>query len=115
FPTGNAERYPPDLVEDAEHKIADLTALVEQHWGEGLAIEWFAPNLKGSPTMRRAWGLFERAAASPGMVAELLRSYREIDVTDVLQTLRVPTLVLHRTGDTAIHVEAGRMIANGIP
>jgi class 3 adenylate cyclase len=48
-------------------------------------------------------------------VAELLRSYREIDVTDVLPTLRVPAVVLHRTGDTAIHVEAGRMIANGIP
>jgi class 3 adenylate cyclase len=59
--------------------------------------------------------LFERAAASPGMVSALLRSYREIDVTDVLPTLRVPTLVLHRTGDTAVPVEAARMFAEGIP
>jgi class 3 adenylate cyclase/pimeloyl-ACP methyl ester carboxylesterase len=115
FPTGKPDRYPPELVEDAEHKAAELTAIIEEHWGEGLAVEWFAPNLKGSPTMRRSWGLFERAAASPGMVAELLRSYGEIDVSDVLPTLRLPTLVLHRTGDTAVPVEAGRMLARGIP
>ena len=89
--------------------------IIDEHWGEGLAIEWFAPNLAGSPTMRRTWGLFERAAASPGMVSSLLRSYREIDVTEVLPTLRVPTLVLHRTGDTAVPVEAAQMFAEGIP
>jgi class 3 adenylate cyclase/pimeloyl-ACP methyl ester carboxylesterase len=115
FPTGNAERFPPEVVEETESKFAELTGIIEEHWGEGLAVEWFAPNLAGSPTMRRSWGLFERAAASPGMVAELLRSYGEIDVTDVLPTLRVPTLVLHRTGDTAVPVEAGRMLAEGIP
>jgi class 3 adenylate cyclase len=49
------------------------------------------------------------------MVSALLRSYREIDVTDVLPTLRVPTVVLHRTGDTAVGVEAGRMFAERIP
>jgi class 3 adenylate cyclase/pimeloyl-ACP methyl ester carboxylesterase len=115
FPTANFDRLPPELAKREERKFAELTAIIEQHWGEGLAIEWFAPNLAGSPTMRRSWGLFERAAASPGMVAELLRSYREIDVTDVLQTLRVPTLVLHRTDDTAVSVEGGRIFAELIP
>jgi pimeloyl-ACP methyl ester carboxylesterase/class 3 adenylate cyclase len=118
YPTANPDRVPAELaemVERAERRAAELTEIVDRHWGEGLAIEWFAPNLAGSPTMRRSWGLFERAAASPGMVAELLRSYREIDVTDVLPTLRVPTLVLHRTGDPAIPVEAGRLLAEQIP
>src|SRR2546423_3476241 len=49
------------------------------------------------------------------MVSALLGSYREIDVTDVLPTLRVPTLVLHRTGDTAVLVEMARMLAELIP
>jgi class 3 adenylate cyclase/pimeloyl-ACP methyl ester carboxylesterase len=115
FPTANPDRMPPEQAEEGKRKLAELTALVDQHWGEGLAIEWFAPNLAGSTTMRRQWGLFERAAASPGMVSSLLRSYREIDVTDVLPSLRVPTLVLHRTGDTAIPVEAAQMFAEGIP
>jgi class 3 adenylate cyclase len=48
-------------------------------------------------------------------VTTLLRSYREIDVTDVLPTLRVPTLVLHRAADTAVPAEGGRALAEGIP
>ena len=115
FPTAKKDGYPPELQDRLEAGYAELTTIIDEHWGEGLAIEWFAPNHAGSPTMRRAWGLFERAAASPGMVAELLRSYREIDVTPVLPTLRVPTIVLHRTGDTAIPVEAARIMADQIP
>ena len=115
FPTVKADRFPPELAERAQRRFAELTALVDEHWGEGLAIEWFAPNLAGSPTMRRTWGLFERAAASPGMVSALLRSLLEIDVTDVLPTLRVPTLVLHRRDDTAIPVESARTLAQLIP
>src|SRR5437763_1439089 len=115
FATGNPDRVPPEIAEWGERRMAELTAVVDEHWGEGLAIELFAPNLAGSPTMRRQWGLFEHAAASPGMVSALLGSYREIDVTDVLPTLRVPTLVLHRTGDTAVLVEMARMLAELIP
>jgi class 3 adenylate cyclase/pimeloyl-ACP methyl ester carboxylesterase len=128
YPTAKPGNYPSELTEllgstegaaefeeEVEGRFAELSAIVERHWGEGLAIEWFAPNLAGSPTLRRAWGLFERAAASPGMVAALLHSYREIDVTDVLPTLRVPTLVLHRAADVAIPTQAGRALAAGIP
>ncbi|PWU24913.1 MAG: adenylate/guanylate cyclase domain-containing protein [Candidatus Rokuibacteriota bacterium] len=115
FSTGNPARFPPELADRGANALAELTGIIERHWGEGLAVAWFAPELAASPTMRRSWGLFERAAASPGMVAELLRSYGEIDVTDVLPTLRVPTLVLHRTGDTAVAVEVGRTLAERIP
>lgn len=95
--------------------FAELNSIIEEHWGEGLAIEWLAPRLQGSPTLRRQWGFFERAAASPGMVSSLLRSYNQIDVSEILPTLRVPTVVLHRTDDTAVPVEAGRELARRIP
>jgi class 3 adenylate cyclase len=39
----------------------------------------------------------------------------EIDVRGVLPSIRVPTLVLHRTGDRAISVRAGRSMAEAIP
>jgi pimeloyl-ACP methyl ester carboxylesterase/class 3 adenylate cyclase len=115
FSSMRTDSLRPEIGERLRSRFANLTAIIDEHWGEGLAIEWFAPNLAGSPTLRRNWGLFERAAASPGMVAALLRSYEEIDVSEVLPTLRVPTLVLHRTGDTAVPVEVGRDLAARIP
>jgi class 3 adenylate cyclase len=115
FVTGNPDHLPPELAESVERKFAGLAAIVEEHWGEGLTIEWFAPNLPVSAAMRRSYGLFERAAASPGMASALVRSYREIDVSDVLPTLRVPTLVLHRSEDTAVDAEGARMFSKLIP
>ncbi|HVW34033.1 MAG TPA: hypothetical protein VHL53_15970 [Acidimicrobiia bacterium] len=42
----------------------------------------------------------ERYAASPGMAGALLRMAFEGDVRDVLGAVKVPTLVLHRAGDS---------------
>jgi hypothetical protein len=39
----------------------------------------------------------------------------EIDIRDVLPSIRVPTLVLHRTGDRLLRVEEGRYLASRIP
>ena len=39
----------------------------------------------------------------------------QIDVREILPTIRVPTLVLHRTGDRDARVEEGRYIAERIP
>ncbi len=117
FPTAKPEStaYSPEINERFVDGFEKLTEIVDQHWGEGLATEQFAPNHAGSPTLRRSWGLFERAAASPGMVSALLRSYNQIDVTELLPALRVPTLVLHRADDAAVPVQAGRVLAERIP
>ena len=39
----------------------------------------------------------------------------DIDVRDVLPAIRVPTLVIHRSGDRVIPVESGRYLAEHIP
>jgi pimeloyl-ACP methyl ester carboxylesterase len=56
-----------------------------------------------------------RQSASPGAVAQLDLMNLEIDVRDVLPTIRVPTLVLHRTGDPNVPIEGGRWMAEHIP
>ena len=38
-----------------------------------------------------------------------------IDVRDILPTVRVPTLVLHRVGDRVVDFEQGRYLAKHIP
>ena len=85
------------------------------HWGEGTALDIFAPSIAESAAMRSAYALFERAAASPAMVRALFAAAREVDVRAVLPTIGVPTLVLHRTGDIPIPVEIGREMAEAVP
>jgi class 3 adenylate cyclase len=43
------------------------------------------------------------------------RMLREVNLRDLLHTIRVPTLVLHRTEDPVEPVEAGRFLAEHIP
>ena len=38
----------------------------------------------------------------------------QIDISDVVSTIRVPTLVIHRTGDKAVNVDGGRFLAEHI-
>jgi class 3 adenylate cyclase len=44
-----------------------------------------------------------------------MRMNREIDISGILHSIKVPTLVIHRTGDTLVSVEGGRELAAGIP
>ena len=39
----------------------------------------------------------------------------EIDVRDILPSIRVPTLILHRTGDQVAPIEGARLMAEQIP
>ena len=39
----------------------------------------------------------------------------EIDARHILPTIRVPTLVIHRVGDTRVPIDAGRYLAANIP
>ena len=59
------------------------------------------------PAFRDWWAAYLRMGASPGAAVALTRMNAEIDVRDVLPSIRVPTLVMHRTGDRCLKVEEG--------
>jgi class 3 adenylate cyclase len=61
------------------------------------------------------WARYQRMAASPGAVLGMVRLIFGIDVRHVLGAIRVPTLVLHRTGFRFIPVEHARYLAQHIP
>jgi pimeloyl-ACP methyl ester carboxylesterase/class 3 adenylate cyclase len=84
-----------------------------EHWGEGRTLELFAPTANTARD-RMARGLFERSAASPHMVRTLIEMVMDIDVRDLLPSVHVPTLVLHRDQEI-IPVECGRYLAENIP
>jgi pimeloyl-ACP methyl ester carboxylesterase len=52
-----------------------------------------------------------RYGASPGMLGALYRMNREIDIREVLPTVRVPALVMHGSEDQVLPVEVGRYTA----
>jgi pimeloyl-ACP methyl ester carboxylesterase len=88
---------------------------VEREWGGDVDLATLAPSMAGDPAFRAWWASYLRSGASPGAAAALGRMNSAIDVRDVLPAVRVPTLVMHRTGDLDVNVEEGRWIAARIP
>jgi class 3 adenylate cyclase len=85
------------------------------HWGEGTTVDWAAPSLGRSPVYRRAVGALERAGMSPRMALLTLEAVlTQLDVREILGSVRVPTLVLHRK-EEAMPVEFARELAANIP
>jgi pimeloyl-ACP methyl ester carboxylesterase len=88
---------------------------VDELWGTGQSLPALAPSKADDAALRQWWGKFERLGASPSATMALMRMNREIDVSGILHSIRVPTLVFHRTEDVWVSVEGGRELAAGIP
>jgi DNA-binding winged helix-turn-helix (wHTH) protein/pimeloyl-ACP methyl ester carboxylesterase len=88
---------------------------IREHWGGPVGVEERAPSLADDPQFREWWASYLRMGASPGAALALTQMNAEIDVRSVLPTIKVPTLVIHRTGDECLKVEEGRYVANQIP
>jgi class 3 adenylate cyclase len=71
--------------------------------------------LLGDPEGERSWGRFLRSGTSPAGAEALMDLYREVDVRDALPLVDRPTLVLHRTADSALPLRIGRYLADHIP
>jgi class 3 adenylate cyclase len=85
------------------------------NWGDGSRILGLAPKSAQNPRLREWFARLERLAASPGTAAKLMLMNAEIDIRAVLPTIKVPTLVLHRTDDTFIDIRHSRYLAEHIP
>jgi class 3 adenylate cyclase len=58
---------------------------------------------------------YMRAAGSPSAVAAYEAMNSEIDTRPILSAIKVPTLIMNRTGDPAVSVEGARDMARRIP
>lgn len=84
-------------------------------WGSGDPLRYWAPSMADDEAARAWFGRFSRLAASPGAAVSIWRSLRETDIREVLTTVQVPTLILHRVDDTLVPVEHGRDMAARVP
>jgi pimeloyl-ACP methyl ester carboxylesterase len=98
-----------------DEAVAQFLAYIEHAWGSGGSVPFFAPSLANRPGGQQWWARFERQGASPGAGTNLVRMNSQIDISGILPTIRVPTLIIHRTEDVTINVEGGRYLAEHIP
>lgn len=80
-------------------------------WGTVDELLAFSPNQRGDERFMEWASTRRRLGASPGAAFALLRMNVDIDVRHVLPAVRVPTLVVHRTGDQVVPVGGARYIA----
>jgi class 3 adenylate cyclase len=83
--------------------------------GTGFSAEVFSPSVAGDPSYLSWLSRWERIGAPPNALRDIFVMFLDIDVREVLPAIRVPTLVLHRHGDRAVNVRAGRYLAEHIP
>jgi pimeloyl-ACP methyl ester carboxylesterase len=103
FAAAASQTWKPDMPwlpprEAVERAIEDW----ERHWArpewwdEGAMLVRAAGSL--TPAQRREFGRVLRLSVSPGNFASYMRLNLDVDVRGLLASVRVPTLVLRRTG-----------------
>ena len=109
-----APDYPSGQREEEYREYLDR---VERDWGRpehgARAAQRLAPS--ADEEGQRALATLMRQSASPGSAAAYARMNMEIDVRHVLSAIRVPTLVLYRSGDAPSIVGGSRYLAEHIP
>ena len=90
-----------------EEALAGFLGYIDQAWGSGGALPFFAPSLANDPAAQQWFGRLERLGASPAAATALMRMNSQIDISDIIPNIRVPTLVIHRKDDACINVEVG--------
>jgi len=106
------EDYPWGVSQEDREEFFET---MRRDWGKPVGIEERAPTLAADEEFRDWWATYLRMGASPGAAVALTKMNAEIDVRNVLPTIRVPTLVIHRAGDVCLKVEEGRFVASKIP
>ncbi len=108
-----APDYPWGITRERHERIM---AGFDTRWGrEPMGIERITANLASDPRFREYFLRAMRYGGTPGTARAWYQMTTEIDVRHILPAVRVPTLILHRTGDRAVPVEAGRYLAAHIP
>lgn len=103
---------------DVARAEASIT-LIREGWGQDnpAARQMFTSLIVPDATLEEMRWLndLERVSASAETAIRLLRVIGDIDVSDLLPHIRVPTLVFHSRGDARVPFEHGLMLARSIP
>lgn len=109
-------RQTPDYPCGVPDEVVDsLVEMVGETWGTGSDAILHAPSVAQDPRFVEWLARYERRSASPMTAKRFLSMAVDMDIRDVLSTVHVPTVVLHRQGDLLIPSACGRYLADHIP
>ena len=104
--------YPWGLPAD---RVPQFLQRIEDGWGTANMLDTLAPSVAHDERFRRWFARYNRLANGPRAATTMFATSWRADLRAVLQSIRVPTLVLHRAGDRYIRVGHGRYLAENIP
>jgi hypothetical protein len=97
-----------------DEELRELIEIFERDWGGPVAPGYFAPGLADDPQFLEQWATYLRMAASPGAAVAIQRMNQDLDARHLLPAIRVPTLIVHRTGDRVARIDNARYLAERI-
>jgi class 3 adenylate cyclase len=116
---GTAARFTQELPDFpwgwSPDQVLRVAEMYEKHWGEGLIAAMVRGSSTDVPGLQELFGRYERASASPAMAAMVMKAAAEIDVRNILHTVKTNTLVLARPGDQVVAFDASEALAAAMP
>ncbi len=109
-------RYSPDYpwapTDEERQKVYDM---IEHNWGNrDMGLESLAPSRSHDRKFMDWLANYFRSGASPSAAMMLTKMNTQVDIINVLSSIKVPTLVMQRTHDIDVRIEEGRFIAERI-
>lgn len=100
---------------DAERELDNK--MIEENWAHGDmdGLRTLVPSLAHDNSFMDWFASYLRSGASPGAALSLHKQITHIDITGILDSIKVPTLLLYRKDEEEIHIEEGRYLADRIP
>ena len=87
---------------------------IEKGWGGEVELENLAPSRANDDSFKRWFAAYGRQSVSPSAAVALAKMNTDIDIRNVLSSIHVPTLVIHRRGDRDVRVGNGVYLAQHI-
>jgi class 3 adenylate cyclase len=111
------ESWAPDYPwgRKPEEYFATWNEELVKNWGGPFQLDKGAPSVANDEAARSWFGAYLRHSASPGAALALSDWNFAVDVRGILPSIRVPTLILHRSGDRWYQVAEAQYLADHIP
>lgn len=88
---------------------------IVNRWGKGVLRDLFFPSVSREVLSDDTYRAFEHLIAPRSAIKQLIDMMIETDVRPLLPEIKVPTLVIHFSGDMAVPIRLGRFLADHVP